>query len=118
MTKKYLCGVVSAAVLMGACPTAVFAADLENPLDFRSMTEDAADTDAGWAWDASSQTLTVENLSLTVPQGKLEERVLKDVEGIGICELTDQDVVRHVMVQRIIKAYADYETARDEKRKK
>ena len=59
MTKKYLCGVVSAAVLMGACPTAVFAADLENPLDFRSMTEDAADTDAGWAWDASSQTLTV-----------------------------------------------------------
>ena len=35
MTKKYLCGVVSAAVLMGACPTAVFAADLENPLDFR-----------------------------------------------------------------------------------
>ena len=37
MTKKYLCGVVSAAVLMGACPTAVFAADLENPLDFRKM---------------------------------------------------------------------------------
>ena len=36
MTKKYLCGVVSAAVLMGACPTAVFAADLENPIDFRS----------------------------------------------------------------------------------
>ena len=32
-------------------------------------------------------------------------RVLKNVEGIGICELTDQDVVRHVMVQRIIKAY-------------
>ena len=35
-------------------------------------------------------------------------RVLKDVEGIGICELTNQDVVRHVMVQRIIKAYDDY----------
>ena len=45
-------------------------------------------------------------------------RVLKDVEGIGICELTDQDVVRHVMVQRIIKAYADYESERNEKRKK
>ena len=29
-----------------------------------------------------------------------------------------QDVVRHVMVQRIIKAYADYEAARNEKRKK
>jgi len=35
-------------------------------------------------------------------------RVLKGVEGIGICELTNQDVVRHVMVQRIIKAYDDY----------
>ena len=35
-------------------------------------------------------------------------RVLDQVEGIGICKLTDQDVVRHVMVQRIIKAYDDY----------
>ena len=35
-------------------------------------------------------------------------KVLKDVEGIGICKLTDQDVVRHVMVQRIIKAYDEY----------
>jgi phosphate starvation-inducible PhoH-like protein len=35
-------------------------------------------------------------------------RVLSHVEGIGICQLTDQDVVRHVMVQRIIKAYDDY----------
>ena len=89
MTKKYLCGVVSAAVLMGACPTAVFAADLENPLDFRSMTEDAADTDAGWAWDASSQTLTVENLSLTVPQGKLEER--------AAIYLPDESTVREIL---------------------
>lgn len=32
MTKKYLCGVVSAAVLMGACPTAVFAAIWKIPL--------------------------------------------------------------------------------------
>ena len=35
-------------------------------------------------------------------------RVLRGVEGIGICELNDQDVVRHVMVQRIIKAYDEY----------
>ena len=44
-------------------------------------------------------------------------RVLRGVEGIGICELTDQDVVRHVMVQRIIKAYDDY-YRRDEKKGK
>ena len=45
-------------------------------------------------------------------------KVLRDVEGVAICRLTKEDVVRHVMVQRIIKAYADYETARNEKRKK
>ncbi len=45
-------------------------------------------------------------------------RVLKDVEGIGICQLTDQDVVRHVMVQRIIKAYDDYYARNERKREK
>lgn len=39
-------------------------------------------------------------------------RVLRDVEGIGICGLTQDDVVRHVMVQRIIKAYEDDEMRR------
>ncbi|MCL2740631.1 MAG: PhoH family protein, partial [Oscillospiraceae bacterium] len=32
-------------------------------------------------------------------------RILDGVEGIGIVFLTDQDVVRHELVQRIIKAY-------------
>ncbi|MCI9264305.1 MAG: PhoH family protein [Oscillospiraceae bacterium] len=32
-------------------------------------------------------------------------RVLKGVEDIAICQLTGADVVRHVIVQRIIKAY-------------
>ena len=36
-------------------------------------------------------------------------RVLKGVEDIGICELTARDVVRHVLVQRIVKAYEIYE---------
>ena len=40
-------------------------------------------------------------------------RVLRDVEGIGICELTNADVVRHVMVQRIVEAYERYETAKN-----
>ena len=42
-------------------------------------------------------------------------RVLKNVEGIGICQLTNADVVRHVMVQRIVEAYENYETRRDRK---
>lgn len=32
-------------------------------------------------------------------------RVLKDIEDIKICKLTGEDVVRHVLVQRIIDAY-------------
>ena len=32
-------------------------------------------------------------------------RILKDVEGIATCYLTDRDVVRHELVQRIIRAY-------------
>ena len=35
--------------------------------------------------------------------------VLRNVEEIGICELTSQDVVRHPVVQKIVKAYEDYE---------
>ena len=41
-------------------------------------------------------------------------KVLDGVEGVGICRLTQNDVVRHIMVQRIIEAYARFE----EKKKK
>ncbi|WP_297710160.1 PhoH family protein [Dysosmobacter sp.] len=40
-------------------------------------------------------------------------RVLRNVEGIGICQLTNADVVRHVMVQRIVEAYERYEEAKN-----
>ena len=36
-------------------------------------------------------------------------KVIKDLEGISICTLTSKDVVRHPLVQRIVKAYEDYE---------
>ena len=45
-------------------------------------------------------------------------RVLKGVEGIAIRQLTGADVVRHVIVQRIIKAYEDDEARRAAKRDK
>lgn len=44
--------------------------------------------------------------------------ILKDVNGIGIKELTDRDVVRHELVQRIIKAYDKYEKKEAYKREK
>ena len=43
-------------------------------------------------------------------------RILRDVEDIAICRLTGSDVVRHVIVQRIIKAYEDDENKRKAKR--
>ena len=45
-------------------------------------------------------------------------RVLRNVEGIGICQLTNADVVRHVMVQRIVKAYEQYEQSKNGGKKK
>ena len=44
------------------------------------------------------------------PSGLKEAmKVLRGVEGVGICQLTGADVVRHVIVQRIIEAYARFE---------
>nr|WP_326190105.1 PhoH family protein [uncultured Oscillibacter sp.] len=62
--------------------------------------------------------ITGDVTQIDLPDGKasgLKEamRVLRDVEGIGICELTNADVVRHVMVQRIVEAYERYETAKN-----
>ena len=38
------------------------------------------------------------------------EKVLKGIEDIAFCNLTNKDVVRHPLVQKIVKAYDDYET--------
>ncbi|MBQ5514858.1 MAG: PhoH family protein [Oscillospiraceae bacterium] len=45
-------------------------------------------------------------------------RVLDRVEDIAIMRLTGSDVVRHVLVQRIVEAYDKYEHAKDESRQK
>ena len=36
-------------------------------------------------------------------------RVLEGVEGVAICRLTDADVVRHPVVQRVVQAYARFD---------
>lgn len=36
--------------------------------------------------------------------------VVKNIEDISICRLTSKDVVRHPLVQRIVKAYEEYES--------
>ena len=42
-------------------------------------------------------------------------KVLAKIEDIAFCQLTSKDVVRHPLVQKIVKAYEDYEKA-DERR--
>ena len=60
----------------------------------------------------SKAVITGDITQIDLPGGKqsgLREalRVLKNVEG---CYLTEKDVVRHELVQRIVKAYAEYES--------
>ena len=43
--------------------------------------------------------------------------ILKKVDEIGVCELTSKDVVRHPLVQKIVKAYDDYENRAANKKK-
>lgn len=38
--------------------------------------------------------------------------ILKDIEGIAFVNLTNSDVVRHEIVQRIVKAYEEYDERR------
>ena len=61
----------------------------------------------------SKAVVTGDVTQVDLPRGKLSglveaERVLSQVEGIGIVHFTDRDVVRHPLVQRIVRAYESY----------
>ena len=65
----------------------------------------------------SQAVITGDITQIDLPDGKtsgLKEavRVLRAVEGIAQCFLSEKDVVRHELVQRIVKAYAEYEKKR------
>ena len=62
---------------------------------------------------------------IDLPDGKKSglkevEKILKDIDDISFCYLSDKDVVRHQLVQKIIKAYDKFEqkklARRNEKR--
>ena len=46
------------------------------------------------------------------------EKVLKGIDDIAFCNLTSKDVVRHPLVQKIVKAYDDYEARQARYREK
>ena len=45
-------------------------------------------------------------------------KVLQKIEGIAFCKLSSRDVVRHPLVQKIVKAYENYETKEQSNRKR
>ena len=54
--------------------------------------------------------LTQKDLPVSAQSGlEVAVKVLKKVEDISFCYLTSQDVVRHPLVQKIVKAYDDYQ---------
>ena len=60
--------------------------------------------------EGSKMVITGDITQIDLPEGKKSGlthaiRVLKDIEGIGICRLTDKDVVRHPLVMKIVRAY-------------
>ncbi|MBQ4529558.1 MAG: PhoH family protein [Lachnospiraceae bacterium] len=48
---------------------------------------------------------------------EVAERVLRKIDDIAFCTLTSKDVVRHPLVQKIVKAYEDYEVKKQAKSK-
>lgn len=68
----------------------------------------------------SRAVITGDVTQVDLPDGKksglkVAERVLKNIEDIAFCNLTDKDVVRHPLVQKIIKAYEKYEESRNDR---
>ena len=66
----------------------------------------------------NSKAVVTGDLSQTdLPFGKksglsIAARILKDIDGIGIFEFSERDVVRHHLVRKIITAYDNYERER------
>jgi phosphate starvation-inducible PhoH-like protein len=63
----------------------------------------------------SKAVITGDITQIDLPEGKRSglieaARILSDIEDIGLSYFTDKDVVRHKLVQKIIRAYEKYET--------
>lgn len=68
----------------------------------------------------SKAVVTGDITQIDLPDGKrsgLKEviKILKDIEDIAFCQFSFKDVVRHPLVQKIIKAYEKYDNAKGKK---
>lgn len=68
----------------------------------------------------SKVVITGDSTQKDLPSGQISGldvavNVVKNIEDISICNLTSKDVVRHPLVQRIVKAYEEYEIKKQRK---
>ena len=67
----------------------------------------------------SKAVITGDATQIDLPTGKMSgmneaRNILRDVEGIRFCEFTDRDVVRHPLVQEVVRAYESAQARREE----
>ncbi len=68
----------------------------------------------------SQAIVTGDITQIDLPDGKksglkIAKKVLGNIEGIAFCEFSEKDVVRHPLVQKIIKAYEKYDSEQEKK---
>ena len=66
----------------------------------------------------SQAIITGDITQIDLPDGKKSglkeaQKILKNIEGIAFCTFSEKDVVRHPLVQKIIKAYEKYDKERE-----
>jgi len=71
----------------------------------------------------SKTVITGDITQIDLPAGKLSglieaEKILNDIEGIKVIYFSEKDVVRHKLVQEIVKAYERYEKRNTENQQK
>jgi phosphate starvation-inducible protein PhoH and related proteins len=71
---------------------------------------------------SSKAVITGDITQVDLPAGKVSglievQSILKEVEGIEFVYLTEEDVIRHELVQRVIRAYESYQQSTAESRR-
>ena len=66
----------------------------------------------------SKAVITGDATQIDLPAGKMSgmneaREILRNVEGIRFCEFTDRDVVRHPLVQEVVRAYESAQARKD-----
>ena len=72
---------------------------------------------------ASSAVITGDITQVDLPAGKVSglavvQDILRGIDGISFCAFTDIDVVRHPLVQEVIRAFEGFDTANREREEK